>query len=140
MNTKTGTVDSTLGFASHGNTAVQHGQAALHQGKDKLLLDLKTVADDAQALLKEAVDASAETFAGVPAYLEQRLGTVKGNLQRVRSTVEMKAKRATAVTDQYVHENPWKLMVAAAVVGVLVGIMVVGACIPALRKVRESAE
>ena len=114
-----------------------HGVKALQQSKDKLLADLKAVVDDAQALLKEAVDTSAEGISAVPAYLEDRMNAVKSNFERVKSAIESKAKNATAVTNVYVQENPWKSMGIATAASVLVTILLVSACAPAVGKNRK---
>lgn len=119
MDTNTQAADVSLENDAHDTNARQHGAKALHRSKDKVLLDLKAVVDDAQALLKEAVDSSAESVAGVPAYLDDRLSAVKDNLQRVKGAMAAKAKHAAAATDQYVRHNPWQsigLFVAASVV------------------------
>jgi ElaB/YqjD/DUF883 family membrane-anchored ribosome-binding protein len=100
------------------------------EGKDKLLHDLKVVMNDAQALLKEATDSSAEGIAAVPAYLEDRLGAVKDNFHRAKSTIEATAKSATAATDMYVRKNPWKSLGFAAAVSIVLSCLLISACLP----------
>ncbi len=129
MNTPLEAVGSTL--------AGIHGVKALQQSKDKLLTDLKAVVDDAQALLKEAVDTSSQGMSAVPAYLEERLNAVKSNFERAKSTIEAKAKQATAVTNVYVQENPWKSLGIATAASVFVSILLVSALVPAFRKNRK---
>lgn len=129
MNTPLEAVGSTL--------AGIHGVNALQQSKDKLLTDLKAVVDDAQALLKEAVDTSSQGMSAVPAYLEERLNAVKSNFERAKSTIEAKAKQATAVTNVYVQENPWKSLGIATAASVFVSILLVSALVPAFRKNRK---
>ena len=119
------------------NAASTHGVKALQQSKDKLLVDLKAVVNDAQALLKEAMDTSAEGLSAVPAYLEDQLSAVKSNFERVKSAIETKAKNATAVTNVYVQENPWKAVGIAAAASVFVSILLVSACAPAFGKSRK---
>jgi len=111
-----------------------HKVTALHRGKDKLLLDLKAVADDAQALMKEAVASSAKSIGGVSAFLENRLCAVKDNLQRTKDAMKTRAKHATAATNQYVKENPRKVMGFAGAAGVVVSILLVRAWIRAAGK------
>jgi ElaB/YqjD/DUF883 family membrane-anchored ribosome-binding protein len=139
MNAKIETRGSPAGydlqeFDAQDNCASQNKVTALHRGKDKLLVDLKAVADDAQALLKAAVVSSAEGVASVPAFLENRLRTVKGNLQQARDAMKTKAKHATAATNQYVKENPRKVMGFAGAAGVVVSILLVRAWIRAAGK------
>ena len=134
MNVETGAFGSAVEADSISIDAQQHGAKALVRGKDKLLGDLKTVADDAQALMKEAVDTSAENIAGVPAYLEGKLSAVRGNLLRARSAVGNKARHATAATDKYVKENPWKSMGYVTAATALIGILLVSTRKPAVGK------
>ncbi len=122
-------------FAS--NPANAHGVKALQQSKDKLMTDLKTVVADAQALLKEAVDTSAEGFSAVPTYLEDRLSAVKSNFQSAKNTIESKAKQATAVTNVYVQENPWKSLGFVTAASVIVSVLLVSTCASTMGKNRK---
>ncbi len=110
------------------HTEGAHGVKALQQSKDKLVADLKLVVDDAQALLKEAMDTSAEGITAVPAYLDDRFSAVKGNLRRVKGAIESGAKQATAVTHVYVQENPWKSIGIVTAASVIVSLLLLGAC------------
>jgi ElaB/YqjD/DUF883 family membrane-anchored ribosome-binding protein len=121
-------------FDSQNDHASRDKVTALHRGKDKLLVDLKAVADDAQVLLKSAVVASAESVAGVPAFLENGLRSIKGRLQRAKDAMKTEAKNATAATNQYVKENPRKVIGLAGAVGVVVSILLVRAWIRAAGK------
>lgn len=118
----------------------QHGAIALARGRDRLVLDLKAVVDDAQALMREAVDTSAESIAGVPAYFEGRLSAVRGNLQKARNSLEAKARHATAVTGEYVKENPWKVMGYATVASIIVGYLFVTAWKPVTGKTERDGK
>lgn len=134
MNAKIEAVGSTPAGHASSYDLNQHGAQVLQRGKDKLLLDLNVVVDDAQALLKEVADSSVERIAGVPAYLEHKLVKVKGDLQRVRGAVEAKAKKASAATDQYVQANPWKSIACVSVASVLFSLVLVNACTSARGK------
>jgi ElaB/YqjD/DUF883 family membrane-anchored ribosome-binding protein len=134
VNAKTGAVDSSLKHGAQGDNEGKQGVTALRESKDKLLLDLKAVVDDAQALMKEAADVSSESVAGVPAYLEDRFNAVKGNLQQAKNAMQAKAKYAAEATDSYVRENPWKSMGFATAASVIASILIVGACLPTMRK------
>jgi ElaB/YqjD/DUF883 family membrane-anchored ribosome-binding protein len=105
-----------------------HGIKAVQQSKDKLVADVKIVVNDAQALLKEAVETSAEGIGAVPAYLEDRLSAVKGNFHRAKDAFGATAKQATAATDEYIRENPWKSFGFISAASILVSIAMVSAC------------
>lgn len=134
MNAKTGIAAASQNHAAQVDNENRQGVSALRQSKDKLLLDLKAVVDDAQALMKEAADVSSESVAGVPAYLEDRFNAVKGNLQNAKNAMQAKAKCAAEATDSYVRENPWKSMGFATGASVIVSVLIVSACLPAVRK------
>ena len=114
-----------------------HGLKAVQQSKDKLVADLKTVVNDAQALLKEAVETSAEGIGAVPAYLEDRMNAVKGNFHRAKDAFGATAKQATAATDEYIRENPWKSLGIISAASVLVSIALVSACACTMRKSKD---
>lgn len=105
-----------------------NGMKAVQQSKDKLIADLKTVVNDAQALLDEAVASSAEAIGAVPAHLEDRMNAVRGKFNRARDAFGATAKQATAVTTEYIRENPWKSLGIISVASIVVSIAMVSAC------------
>ncbi|HTD89172.1 MAG TPA: hypothetical protein VK663_00795 [Burkholderiales bacterium] len=115
------------GSAKNGSNAP--GLKALAQSKDKLLLDLKTAVDDAQGLMKEVVESSAQGAASIPAYVEDKLSTAKVHLEKVTSAVETQARNATAATEQYVKKNPWKSIGFASAVSLCISMLVVSASV-----------
>ncbi|XLM20062.1 DUF883 domain-containing protein, partial [Chromobacterium piscinae] len=56
--------------------------------------------------------------------LAEKLGTAKIKLRDAEVAVVGKAKEAAKVTDDYVHENPWKSIGIAAGVAFLLGMLV----------------
>jgi ElaB/YqjD/DUF883 family membrane-anchored ribosome-binding protein len=140
MDANTRAVDIPLENDAHDTSTRQHGAKALYRSKDKLLVDLKAVVEDAQALMKEAVDSSAESVAGVPAYLDDRLSAVKDNLQRVKGAMADQARHAAAATDQYVRENPWRSIGVATAASVVISLLLVRATLPALGKMRGAGK
>ncbi len=138
MNAKSTVATTVTESGSNGSDAHQSVSKALIRSKDRLMLDLKTVIDDAQALLKEAAESSTEYVADVPAYLENRLDVVKENLHRARTVVEQKAKYAAIATDRYVKKNPWKSMGYVTAASVLIGALLVSAWGPAFGRTERT--
>jgi len=60
----------------------------------------------------------------IPEFLGNRLCMVKDNLQRVRGAMKIKAKHATAVADEYVKENPLKVMGFASAATIVVSALI----------------
>lgn len=125
------------------NTALEntaspsHGIKAVQQSKDKLVADMKTVVSDAQALLKEAVESSAEGIGAVPAYLEDRFSAVKGNFHRAREAFGASAKQASVATDEYIRENPWKSLGVISAACIVVSVAMMSACACTASKSRK---
>jgi ElaB/YqjD/DUF883 family membrane-anchored ribosome-binding protein len=140
MDANTRAVDVPLEHDANDTSPRQHGENVQLRSKDKLLADLKAVVEDAQALMKEAVDSSAESVAGAPAYVEHRLNAVKYNLQHMKGAMAAKAKHATTATEQYVRENPWRSIGYVAAASVVISLLLVRASLRALGKMRGAGK
>ena len=101
-------------IASHGT---------IQGSKENLVKDLKSVVGDADDLLKAAVNSTAEEFATARTNIEAKLGAAKSRLTDARSAVVRKAGSAADATNQYVRENPWKVVAGATVVGLLTALL-----------------
>jgi len=105
------------------NTGPNSSRSAVAGRKDKLVTDLKGVVADADDLLKEMVDSSAEEFAAARTKIEGKLGDARSRLADARSAVTGKARVATDATFEYITENPWKVLGVASATGVILGIL-----------------
>ncbi|MDE2128371.1 MAG: DUF883 domain-containing protein [Betaproteobacteria bacterium] len=91
---------------------------------DKLVTDLKEVASDAEELLKLTAGQAGEKIADVRGRLSERLSSVKSQLVQFEAEMLEKGKEVARVTDQYVHDNPWKSIGATAGVAFLLGLLI----------------
>jgi ElaB/YqjD/DUF883 family membrane-anchored ribosome-binding protein len=96
--------------------------------KDKLVADLKMVVTDAEKLLKEAADSSADGFAALRTRVEGKLDEARVKLVRARAVVGESAQSAADSTQAFVKGNPWKS------VGVLAAFSVIGGFLLGRRK------
>jgi ElaB/YqjD/DUF883 family membrane-anchored ribosome-binding protein len=76
----------------------------------------KLISDAASATGKEAEALQARVLAG--------LQEAKSRLIEAEDLTVEKAKIAAKVTDEYVHENPWKAIGIGAAVGVVIGMLI----------------
>ena len=91
--------------------------------RDKLVLDLKSVINDAEELLRlNATDMGAEATA-MRDRVRARLSQAKDGLVDLQETTVLRARAAGRRADEYVHEHPWPAMGVAAGVGLLVGLL-----------------
>jgi ElaB/YqjD/DUF883 family membrane-anchored ribosome-binding protein len=91
--------------------------------KDKLMTDVQLVIADAEELLRMTADQAGEGAAELRGRVQGRLQQAKAELIHLQEVALAKAKDAGHVTDEFVHENPWKAIGAAAGVGLLLGLL-----------------
>lgn len=92
--------------------------------KDKLMEDLRLVVADAEALLHATAGQAGEGAVAARARIQKSLQTVKESLVDAEEAVIEHTKEAAKVTDQYVHENPWKAIGISACVGAIIGMLI----------------
>jgi len=92
--------------------------------KDRLMHDLQMVVSEAEALLRATADDATEGVAEVRAKMQAKLAQAKAGLIRAQDVVVERAKEAGHAADDYVHDNPWRAIAAAAGVGVIVGLLI----------------
>ena len=88
---------------------------------EKLVKDVKAVVADAEAMLRETTGKTSKELAELRASMSERLDAAKARLIEAEEAMVDKAKEAAKVTDEYVHENPWKSAIIAGGVGFLIG-------------------
>jgi ElaB/YqjD/DUF883 family membrane-anchored ribosome-binding protein len=92
--------------------------------KDKLVADLKVVVADAEELVKLTAGTAGEKLTEVRGRLATGLADAKLKLGDLDAMVREKTKEVARVTDDYVHENPWRSIAAAAGAAFLLGLLV----------------
>jgi ElaB/YqjD/DUF883 family membrane-anchored ribosome-binding protein len=92
--------------------------------KEKLMSDFRIVIADAEELLKATAQDAGEKAVAARAKIEAHLRDAKARLADVEQAVKARAKQAADVTDQYVHDNPWKAVGIAGGIGLLIGMLI----------------
>ncbi len=90
---------------------------------EKLLRDLQTVVDDAEALLQATAAQTGERVDGIRARAQASLKQAKTRLLEAEDEALEQVRAAAATADEYVHENPWQAVGVAAGVGLLLGLL-----------------
>lgn len=90
---------------------------------DQLLADLKTVMNDAEALLRATSTQTGEKIQEVRARAEESLRQAKQRLSSLEDEALRRAREVADATDEYVRENPWQSVGIAAGIGLLVGLL-----------------
>lgn len=90
---------------------------------DQLLSDLKTVMNDAEALLRATSTQTGEKIQEVRARAEESLRQARQRLSSIEEEALKRAREVADAADEYVRENPWQSVGIAAGVGLLLGLM-----------------
>ena len=91
--------------------------------KDKLVRDLRTVVGDADDLLQEVANSTAEEFAAARTRIGAKLTEARSRLDEARIAVTDKARQTADATHEYMMDNPWKIVGLAAVIGLIIGVL-----------------
>jgi ElaB/YqjD/DUF883 family membrane-anchored ribosome-binding protein len=92
--------------------------------KEKLMNDLRLVVADAEELLRATTGAAGEKVSAARQRIQENLAAAKMRLSAAEVPFVAKAKEVAGVTDEYVHENPWRIVGVGAAVGVIVGLLI----------------
>lgn len=92
--------------------------------KDKLIDDLQMVMADAEALLQATASQAGEAAVAARARIQKSLQVAKERLVDAEEVVIERTKEAAKVTDEYVHENPWKAIGVTAALGLIAGMLI----------------
>lgn len=96
---------------------------ALEARKQILLKDLKDVVSDADDLLKEMGNSTAEEFSVARTKIEARLSEARSKLHDARILAAKKACLAAEATEEYVRDNPAKVIGIALAAGLLAALL-----------------
>ena len=97
--------------------------ARVEVNTDQLVADLKTVMQDAEALLKATSSLTGEKIQEVRARAEESLRQAKTRLTEVEEEAMRRAREVAEAADEYVHENPWQSVGMAAGIGLVLGLL-----------------
>ena len=79
---------------------------------------------DIEDLVKQTTSLTGEDLARAKAELNARIETAKAAAIDVGNTVVQHARQTANVTNEYVHEEPWKAVATGTVIGFLVGALI----------------
>jgi len=92
--------------------------------KEKLMQDLRVVVADAEDLLRATAGQAGEKVSAARERIQENLAAAKQRLAAAQDAVVARTKEAAKVTDEYVHENPWKAVGIGAGVGLIIGMLI----------------
>jgi ElaB/YqjD/DUF883 family membrane-anchored ribosome-binding protein len=91
--------------------------------RESLLDDFSAMLTEAEDLLRGAGNETGERAKDLRAQVEAKLLAAKLRLQELEGEAVDRARDAARVTDDYVHDNPWRAIGVAAAAGFLIGML-----------------
>ncbi len=98
--------------------------AKLERSRKAIVQDFGDVLGEAETLLRQAAKETGEKASDLRSQVEAKLMAAKMKLQDLQDDAIDQAKAAARATDDYVRDNPWQAIGAAAAVGFLIGMLV----------------
>ncbi len=91
---------------------------------DRMAHHLRTLADEAEALLKSTARAGDEKVTEMRERLRGEVAHLRERLSDLEAKAGMQIKSAAHRTDEVVHAHPYTAMGAAAAIGLLAGLLI----------------
>lgn len=85
--------------------------------------DVQNAIRRAEDMFNQAATAGGERANELRERAMEQLRVLREKLADAQDTVVAKGRAAAQVTDDYVHDNPWKAIATAGVLGVVVGLL-----------------
>ena len=93
------------------------------ESKDQLVSNLRRVVSDTEVLLAATAGQTDSKITELRARARENLLVAREKLADADALVRARARQAAAATDDYVHDNPWSSIGAAAALGILIGVL-----------------
>lgn len=90
---------------------------------EKLMADLRTVVDDAEALLRATSAQTGEKIQSARSRAEQSLKQARARLEQAEDEALAQARKVASDAEGYVQQKPWQAMGVAAGLGVVLGLL-----------------
>ena len=91
--------------------------------KDQLVSNLRRVVSDAEDLLAATAGQTDTKITELRARAKENLHLAREKLADADAALRARARQAAEYTDEYVHDNPWSSIGAAAALGLLIGVL-----------------
>ncbi len=91
---------------------------------EQIEADVRKAVSGAEDMLTQAANATGDKAAELRSQALQQLKALREHMNDAQEAALRQSKAAARATDEYVHENPWRSILAAASVGVVVGLLI----------------
>ena len=89
--------------------------------KSSVTNEVQNFLEDIEDLVKETTSLTGEELNRAKAKLSERVASAKESIEAMGSDLTKRARKGATVTNEYVHDQPWKAIGATAAVAFLIG-------------------
>lgn len=91
----------------------------VQRSKELLVADLKRVVADADDLLKEMAHSTSDELVAAGKRIEAKLVDARSRIEGARIMASQKACNAAYAANEYISDNPWKVVGTASLIGLV---------------------
>jgi len=92
--------------------------------EEEFVQHVKDSLDEAERMLQQAAEATGEKAEELRESAMRSLRRTREHLYSTQDELMARGRRAMRATDDYVHDNPWRAIGMAGLIGVLVGALI----------------
>lgn len=92
--------------------------------EEDFVQQVKNSLDEAERMLQQAAEATGEKAEELRETAMRSLRRTREHLYTTQDELMARGRRAMRVTDDYVHDNPWRAVGMAGLIGVLIGALI----------------
>lgn len=122
MQTPTNGLQNTTNSQGNGQSALAKAASAI--SISGVSHEFQSFLSDIEDLIKETTSLTGEELAHARARLNARVASAKASVEGMGDNIVQRAKQSATVTNEYVHEQPWKALGASTAIAFLLGIAI----------------
>ena len=96
----------------------------IREHEEEFVQRVKDSLDEAERMLQQAAETTGEKADELRESAMRSLRRTREHLYTTQDELMARGRRAARVTDDYVHDNPWRAIGVAGLVGVLIGAVI----------------
>lgn len=115
---------SILSHTTQADSDTTSTKERVHEASADISHEFKSFVSDIERLVKETASLTGDDLARAKIKLNQRINLAKHTINNASSTLMDGARKTATATNDYVHDKPWPVIGAGALVGFLVGVLI----------------
>lgn len=96
----------------------------LREREEEFVNQIKNSLDEAERMLQQAAEATGEKAEELRESALRSLRRTREHFYDTQDELMLRGRRAIRATDDYVHDNPWRAIGTAGLVGLLIGALI----------------